>query len=160
MRSGVRANTARLAGLAAAGLLLAACGMGGGSGGGGGAAAASPSGGGGKPKLTITSPSDGATVTLPLKLSYTTNVPIGPTTSGKDHVHVFIDGKTKDYTVVPQTTYMMKNIPSGKHTIGVTLQHADHSPAGASAQVTVDVKGGGGGGASPSSTGGGGGYNY
>ena len=171
MRSAVRQAVGngilRLSALAAAGMLLAACGMGGGGGayggsgaGGGAGAAASPSGGG-KPKLTILTPKDGATVTAPVKLTYNTNVPIGPTDSGKDHVHVFLDGKTQDYTVVPMTTYMVKNLPSGKHTIGVTLQHADHSPAGASAQVTVTVKGGGAS-SSPTGTSGGGNgpYNY
>jgi hypothetical protein len=143
-------------------MLLAACGMGGG---GGTGAAASPSGGssgGGKAALTILTPKDGASVTAPVKLSFTTGVALGPPSSGKDHVHVFIDGRTQDYTVVPKTTYTVRNIPAGRHTIGVTLQHADHSPVGPSAQVTVNVKGGGGGGASstPSSTGGGGPYNY
>lgn len=164
MRSAVRRaagnGVLRLSGLAAAGLLLAACGMGGGGGGGygGSGAAASPSGGG-KPKLTILTPKDGATVTAPVKLTYNTNVPIGPPDSGEDHVHVFLDGKTQDYTVVPKTTYMVRNLPSGRHTIGVTLQHADHSPAGASARVTVTVKGGGSSG-SPTGGGGGGPYGY
>jgi hypothetical protein len=154
-------NAARVAGLAATGMLLAACGMGGG---GGTGAAASPSGGGsgggGKAALTIRTPKDGASVTAPVRLSFTTSVALGPPSSGKDHVHVFIDGKTQDYTVVPKTTYTVRNIPTGRHTIGVTLQHADHSPAGPSAQVTVNVTGGGGASSAPSSPGGGGPYSY
>ena len=51
-----------------------------------------------------------------------------------DHVHVFTDGHTGDYTVVPTTTFQIKTLSPGRHTIGVTLQHADHSPAGAKAQ--------------------------
>lgn len=107
---------------------------------------------GGSPKLTITSPADGATVALPISLAFTSSVPLGPTDSGMDHVHVFTDGHTGDYTVVPTTTFQIKNLSPGRHTIGVTLQHADHSPAGAKAQVTVVVSGTGSGGATPSSS--------
>ncbi len=122
-------------------LTVAACGSAGANSGGGGSDA---------PKLTITSPSDGATVQLPIKLTFTSSVPLGPTDSGMDHVHVFTDGHTGDYTVVPTTAFDIKGLSPGRHTIGVTLQHADHSPAGASAQVTVVVAGtGSGGGVTP-----------
>jgi len=160
MRPALRDPVLRAGALVAGGLLLAACGS---SGGGGASKAASSPSGGGKPRLSILAPADGATVTGPVKLRISTNAPIGPTDSGKDHVHVFLDGRTQDYTVVPATSYTIKNMPSGKHTISVTLQHADHSPAGADAQVTVTVKGGAKPkpASSPSSTGGGGGpYNY
>lgn len=115
------------------------------------------SGNGGRPTLSIQAPSDGANVKLPITLKFTTSEDIGPTDSGKDHVHVFVDGKTNEYTVVTSTTYQIKSLPMGRHVIGVTLQHADHSPAGASAQVNVNVTGG----SSSDSTGGGnGGYVY
>jgi hypothetical protein len=103
-------------------------------------------------KLTITSPADGTTVQLPINLRFTSNVPLGPPDSGMDHVHVFMDGHTSDYTVVPTTTFQITNLSPGRHTIGVTLQHADHSPAGAKAQVTVVVSGIGPGGATPGSS--------
>ena len=103
-------------------------------------------------KLTITSPPDGSTVPLPINLAFTTNVPLGPPDSGMDHVHVFTDGHTGDYTVVPTTTFQIKDLSPGRHTIGVTLQHADHSPAGAKAQVTIVVSGIGPGGATPGSS--------
>jgi hypothetical protein len=115
-----------------------------------GSAGAKPSGGG--PKLTITSPSDGASVRLPINLSFTSSVPLGPPDSGMDHVHVFTDGHTSDYTVVPTTAFQIKDLSPGRHTIGVTLQHADHSSAGASAQVTVVVSGSGPGGGTPESS--------
>lgn len=158
MRPAVRNPVFRTGALMAGGLLLAACGSGGD---GGTAAAASPSGA--KPRLSILAPTDGATVSAPVKLQISTNVPIGPPDSGKDHVHVFLDGRTQSYTVVPSTTYTIKNLPSGKHTISVTLQHADHSPAGADTQVTVTVKGGATSrpSSTPTDTGGGGGpYTY
>ena len=33
-------------------------------------------------------------------------------------VHVFTDGDTGDYTVVPTTTFQIKNLSPGRHTIG------------------------------------------
>jgi hypothetical protein len=57
----------------------------------------------------------------------------------------------------------IKGLSPGKHTIMVTLQHADHSPVGPKAKVTVTVTGGSG---SSSNTGtgsggsGSGGYGY
>jgi len=99
--------------------------------------------GGGGPTLTITSPADGATVSSPVKLTFQASSELGPPDSGKDHVHVFADGKTDQYTVVPSDTFELKDLGPGQHTIGVTLQHADHSPAGASAEVTVMVTGSG-----------------
>jgi Bacterial Ig domain len=102
------------------------------------------SGGGGAaaPKLTITSPANGAAVTMPFTLKFDSSVPLGKTDTGMDHVHVFSDGKSDKYTVVPTTSFDMKDLTPGQHTIGVTLQHADHSPAGASAEITVMVTGG------------------
>ena len=119
------------------------------------------SGDAGKPTLTITAPSDGADVRLPVTLKFVTSKAIGPEESGKDHVHVVIDGKTNDYTVVTSTTYQIKSLPMGRHVIGVTLQHADHSPAGASAQVSVNVTNGGpSGSGGTGGSGGSGGYGY
>jgi hypothetical protein len=148
--------------LTATGLACAALGL---SGCGSSSSAASGGTSGSKPTLTITAPSDGADVQLPVTLKFTTSKEIGPEESGKDHVHVVIDGKTNDYTVVTSTTYQIKSLPMGRHVIGVTLQHADHSPAGANAQVTVNVTGGGSsggndGGSGTGGSGGSGGYGY
>lgn len=134
------------AGLACAVLGLSGC----------GSNSEAASGDRGKPRLVITAPGDGASVGVPLTLKFTSSKEIGPEDSGKDHVHVVIDGKTNDYTVVTSTTYQIKSLPMGRHVIGVTLQHADHSPAGASAQIRVNVTGGGSSGGSSGS----GGYGY
>ncbi len=64
-------------------------------------------------------------------------------------MHLFIDGKTQNYKVVTSTRTQVSNLSPGKHTIGVTLQHADHSPVGPKASVVVTVSGGAG--ATPSS---------
>jgi hypothetical protein len=108
------------------------------------------SGGGGGPTLTITAPANGATVTSPFMLTFQSSEPLGKTDTGMDHVHVFADGKSDQYTVVPTTSFEVKNLSPGQHTVGVTLQHADHSPAGANAEITVMVSGTGQGNTAPS----------
>jgi len=112
----------------------------------------------GSSALTITEPKNGANVTLPFTVKYTTTESIGPTDSGKDHVHVFLDGKSDEYTVVTAMSHQIKNAPAGQHEVDVTLQHADHSPVGPTAKITVNVTGGGSGG--DDTGGGGGGYDY
>lgn len=149
--------------MAAGGALVALAGCGGGS----EAAGESGSGGGGKPTLKIDSPANGANVKGNVEVKFTPSVPIGKEDTGKDHVHFVVDGKTDEYTVVRSSPYTVPNLAPGKHTIAITLQHADHSPAGANAEISVNVTGPGG--QAPSSTpsddggydyggGGGGGY--
>jgi hypothetical protein len=98
--------------------------------------------GGGGPAISIESPADGDEVTLPLKVEVSTSVDIGPEESGKDHWHLFVDGEELEYTVEPSTETMLDDLSPGEHTINATLQHADHSLAGASDEITVTVTGG------------------
>jgi len=86
---------------------------------------------------------------------------LGAPSTGDDHVHVYVDGGTS-YTVMTADQMQLKGLKPGQHTIMVTLQHANHDPAGAKATVTVNVTGSSG---SSSNTGtggtsGGGGYGY
>jgi hypothetical protein len=101
------------------------------------------SGGGGTgPTVTIMSPANGASVNQPFMLQFSTSEKLGKINTGLDHVHVFADGKADQYTVVSTSPFEIKNLTPGQHTIGVTLQHADHSSAGAGAEITVMVTGG------------------
>ncbi len=67
---------------------------------------------------------------------------IGPEESGKDHWHLFVDGEELEYTVEPNNEAMLDDLSPGEHTINATLQHADHSSAGASDEIAVTVTGG------------------
>jgi hypothetical protein len=107
--------------------------------------------------LTITEPKSGADVQAPFTLKFTTKEVIGPEETGKDHVHVYLDGKEQDYEVVTTNQYQIKNISPGQHKVDVALQHADHSPVGPKAEISVNVTGGGGSG-DTGGGGGGGGY--
>jgi hypothetical protein len=111
----------------------------------------------GSPSLSITSPSEGDTVGSSFTVKWDANVELGDPATGRDHVHVFVDGNSNDYTVVGGDSFQVTGLSDGQHTVDVTLQHADHSSAGAEDQVDVNVSGSGGG-SSPSDSGGG--YNY
>ena len=132
--------------IAAIALATAACGSG---------DSAGTSGG---EEVTITSPADGANVTVPFTLEWDSMVPLGEPDTGKDHVHVYVDGESNDYTVVGGTEFQVKDLSPGKHTVEISLQHADHSPVGPKSEISVTV--GGGGSESPSSEDSGGGYGY
>lgn len=137
-----------LAGAAVLALAVAGCGS--------SADSSATTTGGGGPKLTITSPEDGATVQQPFMLTWNSSEKLGPPDSGRDHVHVFVDGNQNDYTVVGANRFQVKGLSPGKHEIDVTLQHADHSSAGADDKIDVTVGGGG----QSSSSSDDGGYNY
>jgi len=171
---GVRGGrSARLAaGAALSLLLLAGCGSGGGIGGGyggggdqggsgssGGSSSSSESsgssgsGGGGGMTLKITSPDAGATVEVPFTVDLSSSVPLGPTDSGKHHVHVFFDGDDQQYLVVEGDSVQVTDLPAGEHEIDASLRNADHSAAGVETHIDVTV-GSAGSGSGSSSTGG------
>ena len=152
-------HTRTLLSVASLGLVLATAACGGSSSG------TSTTGGQGGDELAITSPADGATVTAPFMLTWHSPVPLGPTDSGKDHVHVYVDGHENDYTVVGGTRFQIKDLSPGTHEVDIALQHADHSPVGPEDSIHVTVSGSGSGSSSPTDdstddTGGGGGYGY
>lgn len=106
--------------------------------------------GGGSPTLSITSPTAGEKVGQSVDVTWDSSVELGEPDTGRDHVHVFVDGESNDYTVVGGNEFTVTGLTPGAHTIDVTLQHADHSSAGASDEVDVMVTGAGGSSPSPS----------
>ena len=115
--------------------------------------------GSGSPTLSITSPKEGDTVGSSFMVKWDSNVALGEPDTGKDHVHIFVDGNSSDYTVVGGDSFEVTGLSDGDHTVDVTLQNADHSPAGAEDQVDVKVLGSGGSSPSDDSSSGGG-INY
>ncbi|MGH2699471.1 MAG: hypothetical protein ACRDJL_09795 [Actinomycetota bacterium] len=100
-----------------------------------GAAAAGAEG----PTLTITSPSDGDEVSLPITVEVSTSEELGPEETGLHHWHLFVDGEELEYTVEASNEAMIEDLSPGEHTINASLQHADHSAAGASDEIAVIV---------------------
>jgi hypothetical protein len=127
-------------------------------------AGASPGSGG--TSLSITSPSEGATVSEPFTVELDASVPIGDPSTGDHHVHLCFDGASCDdvagsviaYTSSAQVT----GLSPGMHTIEASLRNADHSDAGVSTTITVTVSGGGSSGSGGATTSGptGRGYGY
>jgi hypothetical protein len=142
---------------AAAAFALAACGSSGNAADAGNAGTSGSTAAGG-PSISILEPADNATVTEPFTLKVRSSEDLGALATGKDHFHLSFDGKPQDYTVQTKPQVSIDELSPGRHTIAVSLQHADHSPVGPRAQITVMVQGSGGG--SSSDTGGSSGNGY
>jgi hypothetical protein len=93
--------------------------------------------------LSIAAPEDGAEVDVPFTVELDSSEPLGPTDSGEHHVHVYFDGDDGDYMVVESDSVEVEDLPAGEHTVHASLRNADHSAAGAEAEVTVTVGEGG-----------------
>ena len=125
---------------------------------------------GGKMTLSIAEPASGATVNTPFTVKVNTNAKLGTTDSGNDHIHVYFDNNSNDYLKVYSASGQVTTVPHvtpGQHTLHVSLRKADHSPAGAEAQIPVMVAKGNSSGSNPAPTttsgsggGGGGAYGY
>jgi hypothetical protein len=127
-----------LAVVAAVAIVGAACGSDSRSGGAYGSSGGGAQGG----TVSITAPSSGAKVSEPFTLRFQSSDPIGPTSSGEHHVHVYYDGNDSKYEVVTATSYVVKDLTPGRHTITASLRNADHSYAGAEDEITVTVAAG------------------
>jgi hypothetical protein len=117
--------------------------------------------GSGGDTVKFSSPANGASVTEPFEVKIDSSVPLGDPGTGKHHVHLCFDGKSCDseYSLVYGNTFTIKDLSSGQHTIEASLRNADHSAAGATATITVNVTGGGAT-SSPTASSSGGGYSY
>lgn len=121
--------------------------------------------GDGGPTLTISQPAAGAAVGVPFTVQFASSVPLGDESSGLHHVHLYFDGNSDDYLIVRSTSVQITDVPAGQHVMHLSLRNANHSPAGAEAEVALTVNGGSGNSGSQSpapvrSDTGGGGYDY
>jgi len=111
--------------------------------------------------VAISSPANNAKVSEPFTVRVTSNVALGAPSTGDHHVHICIDGASCDtsYQLVYGNSASITGLSPGTHTIEASLRNADHSDAGPSAKITVDVTSGAGTAvtSSPSPTGG---YGY
>jgi hypothetical protein len=114
----------------------------------------SSAGGDGNLSISVVEPTSGAAVTVPFTVRLNSSVPLGPTESGKHHVHIWFDDNEAQYLIVESDTVQISNAPAGTHTMHVSLRNANHSPAGAEATTPVtigDAPGDGTGGTTPAS---------
>jgi hypothetical protein len=131
----------------AAALLLAAAGCGGGG--------DDDSGGsGGGPTVEIVQPADGDALELPFTLVVESSEELGAPESGAHHVHLYFDGDDSAYDVIESGSgeeveigpdaASVQGLEPGEHVLNISLRNADHSPAGAEDEVTVQIGGEGG----------------
>jgi hypothetical protein len=128
----VRVGGAATAVLAFAAATLTACGQDDGSGGAGQQGGLS---------VSVVEPAAGAAVSVPFTVRVAASVPLGPTESGRHHVHIWFDDNDADYLVVESETVQITDVAAGSHTMHVSLRNANHSAAGAETQTTVMVGG-------------------
>jgi hypothetical protein len=102
------------------------------------------SSGAGGPTIAITQPAGGTTVTVPFTVTFTSSVPLGAEDTGLHHVHLYFDGNSDDYLIVRGTTVQVTEAPAGSHTMHLSLRNANHSAAGAEAEVPLTIGGAGG----------------
>ncbi|MFS0554134.1 hypothetical protein [Brevibacillus sp. 179-C9.3 HS] len=57
---------------------------------------------------------------------------------GEGHVHLYLDGKK--IAKVFESSYVMKDIPTGKHEVKVELAHNNHDSYGVSESFSIEVK--------------------
>jgi hypothetical protein len=128
----------RAAALAAiAAMVLAACNPGAGASG----------GADGDLSLSITSPADGAEVSVPFDVELESSVELGAPETGNHHAHLYFDTDitSGDYDLVYGTSAQVtRDLAPGEHTIIASLRNADHSDAGPSQEITVTVVAGNG----------------
>lgn len=126
-------------------LVLAACG--------GDDEASTTSGGEDGPSVEIVEPADGAEVGVPFTLVVNSSEELGATDTGNHHVHIYFDGDDSSYEVIESgngeeheitaESPALEGVEPGEHTLNISLRNADHSAAGAEAEVTVTVGEGG-----------------
>lgn len=109
--------------------------------------------GGGSLSVDIVEPADGADLGVPFTFVVDSSEELGPTESGNHHVHLYFDGDDSSYEVIESgngeeheiaaDSPALEGLDPGEHTLNVSLRNADHSAAGAEAEVTVTVGEGG-----------------
>jgi hypothetical protein len=104
--------------------------------------------------IAFVSPAEGATVGIPFDVTLESDVPLGDPSTGNHHAHLYFDTGTDaaDYDIVYGTTWTVtRQLAPGSHVITVALANPDHSLAGPTQQIAVQVgPAGSGGSAAPS----------
>ncbi|MDQ7908329.1 hypothetical protein RB614_27760 [Phytohabitans sp. ZYX-F-186] len=101
------------------------------------------SGSGGGMTLTVLEPAAGADVAVPFTVKVDSSVPLGPSESGRHHVHIWFDGDEENYLIVESDTTQVAAAPTGEHVMHVSLRNANHSAAGVEATTRLVVAEGG-----------------
>jgi hypothetical protein len=100
---------------------------------------ASSGGSGGGMSVSVLEPAAGADVKVPFTVKVDSSVPLGPSESGRHHVHIWFDEDEENYLIVESDTTQVNAAPTGEHVMHVSLRNANHSAAGVEATTRVVV---------------------
>lgn len=100
-------------------------------------------------ELTITSPSEGETVSLPFEVTADADVELGSMADRLHHMHVWFDDG--EFLVFESDTAQIQQAPEGATTLWVQVHTYDHRPASEPMSVPLTVEGGNGAGGEDSS---------
>ncbi len=93
--------------------------------------------------IRITSPSDGAEVTVPFEVIVDSSVSLGPPAVEEHHVHIWFGDDPSAFMVVGESDVVrVDNAPNGAQVMTVSLHYADHTPVGPEASVSLVISGG------------------
>jgi hypothetical protein len=92
--------------------------------------------------VQITTPAPGEVVTVPFQVTVEASVPLGASTEGLHHVHVWFGDDLESYLVVEENVVQINYAPDGEHAMFVSLRKPDHSAAGAETSVQLVINGG------------------
>ncbi|TDX04050.1 hypothetical protein [Kribbella sp. VKM Ac-2566] len=104
--------------------------------------------------ISITEPAKDAKVKLPFSVKIKAGEELGPTESGKHHVHLWLDNDSENYLVVESDAATVSpgmkatlsgkplGLAPGKHVIHISLRNANHSAAGAETEIPIELDSG------------------
>jgi hypothetical protein len=95
-------------------------------------------------QLSVTSPSEGETVTLPFEVVTDADVELGAMADEMHHLHVWFDDG--DFELIESDTAEITTAPDGATTLWVQVHTFDHVPASDPVSVPLTVEGNGTGG--------------
>jgi hypothetical protein len=95
--------------------------------------------------LTIMTPADGDTVTVPFEVTADAGVELGPVEDEVHHLHIWFGDDPTDqegFELHTSARTMVEQAPGGEQTMWVQVHTFDHQPAGDPVAVSLTIEGG------------------
>jgi hypothetical protein len=96
----------------------------------------------GEMSLTVTTPSEGDSVTVPFEVSVDSGTELGTMAEQLNHLHIWFGDTTGQPLIVESDTTMIEDAPNGDTTMIVQVHTFDHQPASDQVSVPLVVQGG------------------
>lgn len=93
--------------------------------------------------LTVNSPGDGDTVTVPFEVSVDSSVELGSIDEQLHHLHIWFGDTSGQPLIIESDTATIDTAPDGETTMIVQVHTFDHQPASDQVSVPLVVQGGG-----------------